>query len=285
MSENELTIIYKGKIEKFTEALSDIRIRHFDYPMANQNATYNESIKGPKQQTGQAVESKICTLHLHLVTSNADQYHLNTLDLNRFVFREEPYYIIYSRYPGLMFLVNPMPFELNRTGHATAQLSIDFEIFKGYAESRGTTKDKFGYDPALWQIGMGIPHGEELKYTFTERKISVYNASNMTITARQHHLLDITIKGIKKPHTETYKGRIGAPKIINKTTGDIFELYDVMLDTDTLVLSGVYPILNKQHVGKASNHGILTLAPGFNEFEIQGLSNFEISFDFRFLYK
>ncbi|CAJ1187789.1 hypothetical protein [Companilactobacillus paralimentarius] len=70
----------------------------------------------------------------------------------------------------------------------------------------------------------------------------------------------------------------------NKTTGETFT-YNVVLSTnDELILDGVDPYLNGQPDGINSNHGTISLAKGDNEFEISGLTNSDIAFEFYFIY-
>jgi hypothetical protein len=53
---------------------------------------------------------------------------------------------------------------------------------------------------------------------------------------------------------------------------------------DTITLDGIRSLINGVSVFRQTNKKVLSIAPGWNDFEITGASEFLISFDFRFYY-
>lgn len=189
-----------------------------------------------------------------------------------FFFERDPYYIRSGFNPGIRYYVRPKPYDPSRISVSQMTFTIEFDLLSGFGESLGTTQDPFTYDAELWQAGQHLPDGQDLSYTFTENNFSVYNAGDITIDPIQHHELKITI---------TCDGK---PIITNVSTGDMFSMNSDISKTDTLTIDGIYPYLNNVHCGRSTNHGIITLAKGWNQFSISGASNISISFLFRFLY-
>ena len=79
----------------------------------------------------------------------------------------------------------------------------------------------------------------------------------------------------------------GNVTIFNKTTGERFIYYPEFstLLGQTLTLDRVYPKLNSVNCGIDTNLGLITLAVGTNEIEIQNVTRVESKWDFNFLYK
>ncbi|GKU81196.1 phage tail family protein [Niallia sp. NCCP-28] len=218
---------------------------------------------------------KTVTANFYLKSMDPQEYQLLIRDVFQFFFQREAYYISSSDMKGIRYLVHPKPFEYTRVNTIAATFSIEFEVFKGYGESWGTTLNDFTFDEEKWQIGMNLPLAEDLKYVFTnESNFKVYNASDIVVNPLLRHDLTIGISGVGS-----------SVKLINKSTGDIFQYNKSMKQGDILLLTGVYPYLNGDHCGRDTNHGIITLNPMlFNEMELTGLTNSKISFDFPFLY-
>lgn len=72
----------------------------------------------------------------------------------------------------------------------------------------------------------------------------------------------------------------------NKTTGQKVELKHQLTKENTLVWYGLVPLVDgKQRYGNTwSDHGYLDFATGWNELELTGSYDFEISFDTHFYY-
>lgn len=203
---------------------------------------------------------------------NISDYDLMCMEVFQLFFEKDEYYIWTSRFPGIRYLVNPPNFEIERIGF-DGRFTVEFSAYRGYGESRGTTQNLIEYQEELWQMGMNLLNKEDMVYSFSDKTFKVYNAGNVMIDPRMHHKLDIQIKGE------------GLLTIRNKNTGDSVSVSREMTSNDSFLLSGVYPYINGKHCGRDTNHGLITLTTGWNEFELSGISKPEILFDFRFLYK
>src|SRR5699024_10667300 len=103
-----------------------------------------------------------------------------------------------------------------------------------------------------------------------------FNAGNVSIHPfEQELIIDIT----------DVESSVDSFELINKTTGDVFKVnekvsYDrhIELDGPNITRNGL------QYFGK-TNKEYITLAPGYNEFEINKAVKAKVKFDFRFYYK
>lgn len=243
-------------------------------PQPSTNYQQQEGLDG--QADGYTVYGpKTATASFYLKGLNAQEYQLLVREVWNFFYSREAYYISSSDMLGIRYLVHPKPMELNRLNPYAATFTIEFEVFKGYGESWATTLNAFTYEEEKWQIGMNLPLSEDLNYVFNnQRSFKVYNASDIIINPLLRHDLSIAISGVGS-----------SVQLVNKSTGDIFQYNKPLKQGDILVLTGIYPYLNKNHCGRDTNHGVITLLPMmFNEFELTGLSYSKISFDFPFLY-
>ncbi|WP_182101819.1 phage tail family protein [Niallia taxi] len=218
---------------------------------------------------------KTVTANFFLKSTDIEEYQLLIRDVWQFFYSREAYYISSSDMLGIRYLVHPKPMDFTRVNPVAATFPIEFEVFKGYGESWATTLNDFTFEEEKWQIGMNLPLAEDVNYIFAnQRNFDVYNASDIVINPLLRHELSIAISGIGS-----------SVKLVNKSTNDVFQYNKSMKQGDVLVLTGVYPLMNNEHCGRDTNHGIITLAPLiYNEFELTGLRNSKISFDFPFLY-
>lgn len=199
-------------------------------------------------------------------------YDLMLLDIERQFYIQDEYYIRSSRNPSIRWLVRPKTTTSNLFA-INGEFTFEFEAIRGHGESIGTTLSPQTYDSELWQLGQGLPNGIDLIYTHTTSSFSLLNAGTLEIDPRKHHLLDISIKCV------------GSPQIKNKTTGDVFKYNKTLKLSDTLLLTGVYPMLNGVHCGRDTNHGLIRLVSNWNDIEVTGCSNLTVTFNFRYLYK
>lgn len=203
-------------------------------------------------------------------------YTLAQREIWKFLFSYEPYYIAWTRLPGLRYLVQCTPFTDTRLNPMTGTYEVDFVAFTGFAESVGRTDiHPINMDSEIWQmVGQGLILDEDLIYSHSQSTFKIYNAGDITINPRSHyHTLQITIKGV------------GRPTLKNLDTGDVFTYNKNLKSSDTLILDGVYPLLNGVHCGRDTNHGLITLKSGWNQIQLSGIANPQTIFGFRFLYK
>lgn len=190
------------------------------------------------------------------------------------------YYVVHSQMPGKKYAVDPPDIGPPEFLDATAlTFEITFTVYKGYSESLYDT-DQFSLMSDKWQFESGLLPDETTSYHHYRSNFQILNGSNDVIDPRMRHRLKIYIR------CDTKKGF----RLINKTTGDVFEYKSILSKNDRLLIDGAYPWLLKnaenKRCGRLTNHGIITLTPGYNKFEIWGdVSNIDIKFVFPFIYR
>ena len=217
------------------------------------------------------------TLNFRYVGVDPIDVDIFCFNLEQKIQKETPYYLSFSEMPGLKYAVLPSP-KVSPSPFAIryVDFEITFTVYKGYAESLMST-DNLELNSDFWQFGNNIVTNEDLQYTHHKTKFDIYNASPITVTPINRHNLIITMN-IQAPN---------GFKLKNKKTGDVFEYKKALKKSDTLVLNGVYPYKNKKRCGKDTNWEFITLASGYNAFEVigDGVEVEEIGFSFNFVYR
>ena len=208
--------------------------------------------------------------------ADVTDYKLVKQKLRGMLFKRTPYFINHSDMPGIKYAVYCEENAITDIAHKYGEFEITFVVFKGYSESLMTT-DNFSLNSDYWQFGNGLVTDPNIKYVHTKRKFQIYNGSTDTVTPIHRHQI-ITTMNINAPNGFT---------LHNKTTGDKFTYKKKIRNNDTVVLNGVYPFKNKQHCGIDTNHEYITLAEGYNDFEVlgDGVEVKEIKFTFNFVYR
>ena len=208
--------------------------------------------------------------------ADVTDYKLVKQKLRGMLFKRTPYFINHSDMPGIKYAVYCEENAITDIAHKYGEFEITFVVFKGYSESLMTT-DNFSLNSDYWQFGNGLVTDPNIEYVHTKRKFQIYNGSTDTVTPIHRHQL-ITTMNINAPNGFT---------LHNKTTGDKFTYKKKIRDADTVVLNGVYPFKNKKHCGIDTNHEYITLAEGYNDFEVlgDGVEVKEIKFTFNFVYR
>lgn len=141
-----------------------------------------------------------------------------------------------------------------------------------------TTQDveALGFDAIAEKFGMADGLNIDYpKYTFTEKKFTVWNGGNVTLDPRNMPLK------IKLKHLVTD----GKFKLTNKTTGETFEYYTPRTG-NTVDLDGVQAFVGYQaNRLRQTNRKYISLVPGINEIEYSGGTMDDIQFDFPFYFK
>ena len=220
-------------------------------------------------------------LELNFAFSGVDikDYHLFKSKLRSIVYQREPYYVWHSDMPGKKYAVLPSATEIEDLYSRSGKVTLKFSVFKGYSESLYLT-DQFSLGDGLWQFESGVLPDSATSYEHTRQHFEILNGSSDTINPRLRHKLKIYM-------------RLDAPngfKLINTTTGDIFEYKEAIDSNDRLLIDGAYPWLlhdlQDKRCGRNTNHGVITLAPGINKFEIWGnVTNTLTKFTFPFIYR
>lgn len=212
-------------------------------------------------------------------TDNIKDYQLFKSKIRNLIYKRKPYYVVHSNQPGKKYAVVCEGNAIEDLTNQFGTFEITFNVYKGYSESLYDT-DNYNLSSGLWQFESGVLPDNTIKYEHTRQKFEILNGSSDTINPRMRHKLKIYM-------------RLDAPngfKLINTTTGDVFEYKKALDSNDRLLLDGAYPWLlhdlEDKRCGRNTNHGVITLAPGINKFEIWGnVSNTQTKFTFPFIYR
>lgn len=151
-------------------------------------------------------------------------------------------------------------------------ISVPLTAMTGLAESTGTTLDDLTFTKEKWQVGQGLTL-EEPKYTHSTNTFSIFNAGDVPVDPRE-----MPIKII-------YRGASNNLKITNLTTGDEWSYDGTSGSDDNITLDGIRSLKNDSSIFRDTNKKLVTIAPGWNEFQLTGTSgSFLISFEHRFYY-
>lgn len=216
-------------------------------------------------------------LELECVFSGQDvtDYRLFKSKLRALIYQRKPYYVWHSDMPGKKYAVLPNGVAIEDIYGRNGNIKITFQVYKGYSESLYMT-DQYSLMSDKWQFESGVMPDADIKYKHTRQKFSIYNGSSDTINPRMRHQLQIWIR------LKTTTGF----QLVNKTTGDVFEYKGKLETNQSFLIDGAYPYIEKERCGRLTNHGLITLAPGYNDFEIWGtVSNVEMQFIFPFIYR
>ena len=245
------------------------------YPVSVVN---NTTINGVDGELPNAISFAPFTLIVRFGIDGLDQESVDIAEQRlRSIFnRRNHYYLTHSQMPGIKYLVGNPDISQEIKDFSAIELEMNFPVVKGYSESLMTTDD-FSLNSDYWQFGNGLVTDQDIAYIHSKRKFKIFNGSSDTVTPIHRHHLIIKMN-VKAPN-----GFI----LHNKTTGDKFEYKKAIRDNDTVILNGVYPFKNKKRCGIDTNWEYITLAPGYNDFEVlgDGVIVKEIKFTFNYVYR
>ena len=204
-------------------------------------------------------------------------YNLLKQKLRALLFRRDPYFIVHSHMPGKKYLVYCNENSITDIGTRYGTFEISFVVYKGYSESLLNTS-QFSLDKAdSWQFEGGNLSDSNIKYKHTASNFKIYNGSTDAINPSLGYEMKIKIN-------------VDAPngfKLINNTTGDVFEYKKAIKKNNQLIIDGVHPLINNKRVGVDTNWGWINLDKGFNDIEITGnnLGTTTVEFIFNFVYR
>lgn len=240
-----------------------------------------QSIKGTDGEIPGPINFGPFNLKLHFSYKGSDtkDYRLFRTKLRNLFYKRKYYYITHSDNPGVKYAVHCNGCEIDNLTSQFGTYEVSFNVYKGYSESLYDT-DQFSLSDGNWQFESGLLPDSSTKYRFTSQMFEVLNGSNDTIDPRQRHRLKIIIR------LDTKKGF----SLINKTTGDKFEFNSSLDINRQLTIDNGSPYMQdnteRKRCGRLTNHGIITLNPGKNKFEVWGdVKNFDIQFIFPFIYR
>ena len=218
-------------------------------------------------------------LILRFVYSGSDikDYHLLKKKMRSILYTREPFYIVHSDMPSMKYAVITDSTAIEDLYGRNGTFEVTFTVFKGYSESLYET-NQYSNTSDKWQFGNDTIINDDIKYKHSSSEFKIFNGSSDTIAPFPHR------------HKLIIKINVDAPsgfKLINKTTGDVFEYKKSITKNKQIVINGIYPTIDGNRVGINTNHEWLTLSPGFNDIEISGenISNPTVEFIFPFIYR
>lgn len=222
---------------------------------------------------GTNYEGRELVAEIYILSEDYYEYALLRNDVFRIFDSREHFYLIHKSEPRKRWKVKySSPFSIPHLAPTAGEFTIQFESPSAYSESIGSLLDPFTFDVELWQFGMNIPM-VDFSYTHNTRQFSIWNLGDKVINPR-HDMLQVF-----------YKGASSNLAINNTTTGDIWQYNGSSKLRDTITLDGVFSRKNGVSIFGNTNRKLISLAPGENKFILTGATgDFEISFDFRFLY-
>lgn len=216
----------------------------------------------------------------YLLSSNYDQRELkmtvvltNAMDRNdvelaydalqRYLVQRDPYWICFENWPQRMYYVKANELAQTHLTDGGFYIDITFTDQIGMSSSIGTTANS--------SYAKGFGNNEPnvgTVYSFTASNFVVDNLSDVLIDPeRRGHPFKMIAEGSSS----------GKFKVTNKTTGDV--IYREKSFSGKFILDGVEPKLDGQGDLLNTNHGIITLERGKNEFQVENF-NGKITFDY-----
>lgn len=226
-----------------------------------------------------AYSQTIITAKFYLKFKDWYSFRLAKHDFNSYFGRKGVYRIRTDTHRGIVRYVrlsNLPDIEPSEVEARYAIFDVTFENFKGLGQSLITSNRLYTYSEGAWQLGMNLPHGQDLSYSFKNvQSFQIYNASDIDIDPYlQAHDLKIRVK---------YSGSKLTLK--NKTTSTSITLNATSNGNDEILIDGIATYINSKIATNQTNYGsILLAAKTWNAFQVMDGTLKEITFDFPFLY-
>lgn len=196
--------------------------------------------------------------------------------LQRFLVSRDAYWICFANWPHRMYYVKAKMSAPTYTSMTGWSVDVTFTDLIGLSRSVGTTGD-------YTNMVLGFGNNEPLdrpQYKFTTNRFTVDNTSDVRIDPeRRGHPFVLTLEGSSN----------GNMKVTNKTTGEYVGRIGASTGKDSThektnfsgkwVLNGVRKTLNGKSDNMHCTSGVLTLAKGPNEFQIDNFTG-TITFDY-----
>lgn len=175
----------------------------------------------------------------------------------------KPFYIIDDREPDRRWLVKANGFSPSQLIVTLGRFSIDFISPSAYAETVKTT---------LEMPIAEISGGKTVSYKHTTNTFDIYNGGDAEVDPRIYPLV-IKFTGLSTDLS-----------INNLTTGEEWVYNDATNASDIILLDGIRSTKNGLSIFGTTNKKLISLAKGWNSFEVitNSPEPFEISFEFRY---
>lgn len=231
---------------------------------------------------GFTYETRPIDIEFLLVSNDTADYRLLRDEVYAYLQEDDYFYVseVYQKGKRYKVTVSESFIPDRKTPNAS-RLLIPLETNDSpFAESVHTTQGIQQHGIELyfeeWAFGMGIPLGEDLKYTHEGNMFRIFNAGNVEVHPFEQEL---------KIKIENVQGSDSFFELRNLTNNTKFRVTEPISDAQTIVIDG--PKITSNGLAYARNTTLeyIELSPGWNEFEISGASSAKIAFDFRFYYK
>lgn len=244
-------------------------------PILTTTYTTDTGVDGSVYSTSQ-VGKNVINARFYLTYGDWYDYKMKKHEIAQFFMQKGLYRIRSDAEPGIVKFVRAGNFTIKNPEDRShvVQFSIPFDNPSGVKWSLPYSDDLMNYDQNLWQYGMNLPNGIDLKYHFVnEHHFKIWNASDITIDPAQRYDLKIIVTG-----------QTGKFDMVNQTTGDEIVYVNSLQPNDQLVWDDMYCYCNGELCTDSTNLAWMRLAPGWNEFKIYGYNKVDIRFHFRFVY-
>lgn len=224
--------------------------------------------------------SRPIELKVGMLSYDTQDYRLLRDALNSLFYRHPTLFVAEKHQPGKVYGVSVnTSFIPERLTQRMAEARVQLDINRlPYAQSIGTTADitanGVNAEDELWGYGMGLV-AEDLTYAFNSTSFSVYNAGDVTVHPFNKEL-KITISNTS--YSTEYL------QLKNTTNGSVFRVNESVGPSAVVEIEG--PVVTRDGLQylRQTNRQFIYLDPGWNEFELTGVINAEVDFDFRFYY-
>lgn len=244
-------------------------------PMLTTTYTTDTGVDGSVYSTSQ-ISKNVINARFYLTYGDWYDYKMKKHEIANFFMQKGLYRIRSDAEPGIVKFVRAGNFTIKNPEDRShvVQFTIPFDNPSGVKWSLAYSDDLMNYDQNLWQVGMNLPNGVDLKYHFVdEHQFKIWNASDIMIDPAQHYSLRIVVTG-----------QSGKFDMVNQTTGDQIIYTNSLQPNDQLVWDDMYCYRNGELCTDATNLAWIRLAKGWNDFKIYGYNKVDISFHFRFVY-
>lgn len=234
-----------------------------------------ESIDGMDGQldNGTTLGYRNIKMSLYFVADGVENYARKRDEVFLIFDSRQPFYVTESRNKGRRWKVKIDANFTPEQARIFGFFDINLISASPFAESPGTTLNPMSED-YLFAVGEGKiqPGDPPIQYIFNSNSFYVFNDSDVPVVPRQMEQII------------TLQGTLTNPSIQNLTTGDVWSWTGTAGPADKIELNGIRSLKNGASIFGQTNKKLITLAPGWNEFQINGATNPIISFDFKFYY-
>lgn len=213
-------------------------------------------------------------MSLYFVADSMDDYADKRDEVFQILDSREAFYITESRRPMQRWLVQiDGSFEPDQA-RIFGFFDVECISDSPYAFSPGTTLS-MNQGEYMYAVGGGRigPSDPIIEYRFSDSEFHVWNDGEMVDPRAPFSQIKIVLQG-----------ELNNPVIRNVTTGDEWAWTGSAAPTDVIELDGIRSLKNGQSIFGQTNKKLITLESGYNSFEVNGVDNFNILFDFNFMY-